>query len=100
MSARLARVVQSELRAERYLEMIADVGYPRSRENRGKGLPGWSRYELVVVEFVEQEHIPQRPFQSDVLNIVAEIRERVLDHGVGKHVMAGRSAERRYVAKI
>src|SRR5580704_12285142 len=99
MRSRPARGVERELSAQSHLKVVADVGKPGSREDRREGLSRRPRYELVVVELVEQEHVAQRPLQSDILNIVAEIRERVLDRRVGKHMMTGRSSQRRHMAK-
>jgi hypothetical protein len=71
MVARHARLIERELSADAKFEIIADVRNPRRHQDSWEGLAGRPRDQLIVVELVVQKHIPQRPLQSDVFDIVA-----------------------------
>src|SRR6266851_5253858 len=95
-----ARGVERELGAESHLEVIADVSNTWSRQYGGKGRAGRSCDQLVVVDLIEQKQVTKRRLQSDVLDIVAQVQERVLDYRISKHMMAGVSAQGRHVTEI
>src|SRR6266852_8389975 len=95
-----ARRVERELGADSHLEVIADVSNTWSRQYGGKGRAGRSCDQLVVVDLIEQKQVTKRRLQSDVLDIIAQVRERVLDYRVSKHMMAGVSTQGRHVAEI
>src|SRR5216684_3870017 len=95
-----ARVVERELGADSHLKIMADVSNTWSRQYGGKGRAGRSRDQLVVVDLIEQKQVTKRRLQSDVLDIVAQVQERVLDYRISKHMMAGVSAQGRHVAEI
>src|ERR1700730_11999221 len=95
-----ARGVERELGADSHLKVIADVSDTWSRQYGGKGRAGRSRDQLVVVDLIEQKQVTKRRLQSDVLDIIAQVRERVLDYRISKHMMAGMSAQGEHVAEI
>src|ERR1700691_4871280 len=68
------RIVQRELRPQAQFIVIAHVCDAGSRQDRGKGLARRPSDQLVVVEFSKHEEISKWPLQSDVLNVVAEVR--------------------------
>src|ERR1700740_1775814 len=87
--ARPARGVERELCAESQLKVIADIGNTGGRQYGGEGLTGRPRDQLVVVELIEEKQVSKRLLQSDILDVVAQVRKRVLDYRIGKHMMAG-----------
>src|SRR5260370_21489247 len=70
------------------------------RQNGGKGRDGWFCDQLVVDDLIEQKQVTKRRLQSDVLDIIAQVRERVLDYRVSKHMMTGVSAPGGHVTEI
>src|ERR1700740_502785 len=95
-----ARIAEGKLRAESQLKVIADIGNTGGRQNGGERLTGRAGDQLVVVKLIKQKQVLKRRFQSDVLDIVAQVRKRVLDYRISKHMMAGVSAQGRDVAEI
>jgi hypothetical protein len=75
-----ARVIERELGAERQLKVIADVSNTGGRQYGGKGLTGGPRDQLVVIELIKEKQVTERRLQSNVLDIVAQVRERVLNY--------------------
>src|SRR6266436_6475665 len=86
--------------ADSHLEVIADVSNTWSRQYGGKGRAGRSCDQLVVVDLIEQKQVTKRRLQTDVLDIIAQVRERVLDYRVSKHMMTGVSAQGGHVTEI
>src|SRR5260370_32113647 len=70
------------------------------RQNGGKGRDGWFCDQLVVDDLIEQKQVTKRRLQTDVLDIIAQVRERVLDYRVSKHMMTGVSAQGGHVTEI
>src|SRR5271156_5249662 len=95
-----ARVVQRELSTDGNLEMIADVSDPGCRQEGRKGLTGRSGNQLVVVDFIEEKEISKGPLQADILDVVAQVHERIFSDLVGEHFVAGMAAERGQIAEI
>src|SRR5580704_19152812 len=94
------RIVQRELRADAQFVMIADVRDAGCRHDCRKGLARGSSDQLIVVEFTEHEEVSKGPFESNVLDVVAQVGHRVFNHGVGKEIMARLTAQGRQITDV
>src|SRR5215469_7131563 len=100
MVARYGCLVERELSAQCQFKMVAHVGNARCRQDGGESLAAGSPEKLVVVKLVEEIQVTKRPLEPDVLNVVAQVGQRVLDDRIGEHMMVGGPSQRRHEPEI
>src|ERR1700751_4476866 len=80
--------------------MVTHVANAGRRQNGWKSLAAGPPDKLVVVKLVEEIQVAKRPLEPDVLNIVAQIGQRILDDRVSKHMMVSGSSDGWHVTEI